>query len=174
MFSTALRFVLKNEGGFVNHPDDPGGPTNFGITLATFSRWIGRPASVDGLKNIEARVVSDIYRQQYWHPAGCPSLASSSIATALFDASVLFGISAAVAAAQRAAKTNGFPDLLVDSYIGPKSTAALNAVVPKDFMLIFIAVLKARCDAIIVSRPKSAVFKKGWDTRLDRYQTLVS
>src|SRR5690606_13690489 len=64
---TILDEIIRREGGYVNHPADRGGPTNFGITAQTLGSWrkLGRPATaaeVQALKEPEARA---IYRQQY-------------------------------------------------------------------------------------------------------------
>ena len=45
--------ILRREGGYVNHPADKGGPTNFGITQDTLSRYIGRQALISDVKNLQ-------------------------------------------------------------------------------------------------------------------------
>ena len=49
-FEACLKFVLQFEGGFVNNPKDPGGPTNLGVTQATLSGFLGRQATIDEVK----------------------------------------------------------------------------------------------------------------------------
>jgi lysozyme family protein len=73
-FSKALDFVLQWEGGFVNHPKDPGGATNKGITRATFSKYVGRPVSISELKSIAPETVRAIYRRDYWNAIGADAL----------------------------------------------------------------------------------------------------
>jgi lysozyme family protein len=57
---------LKSEGGFVEHPNDPGGATNFGITIGTFRTHYGQNKTVDDLKNIHMGQVRDIVKRSYW------------------------------------------------------------------------------------------------------------
>lgn len=61
-FETALQLVLKHEGGWVNHPNDPGGETNHGITKATaLAHGYTGP-----MRSIPMYVVREIYRKSYW------------------------------------------------------------------------------------------------------------
>jgi lysozyme family protein len=63
-----LDAILAHEGGFVNHPHDPGRATNWGITQATLSEWIGRPASEHDVRNLTVGLARDIYRARYIRP----------------------------------------------------------------------------------------------------------
>ena len=66
-FFKSLEMVLHHEGGFVDHPDDPGGATNKGITHKTYADFLERPLEdVNELKNIPDRHVEIIYKQLYW------------------------------------------------------------------------------------------------------------
>jgi lysozyme family protein len=66
-FFKSLEMVLKHEGGFVDHPDDPGGATNKGITHRTYAEFLERPLEdVDELKNIPDEHVELIYKSGYW------------------------------------------------------------------------------------------------------------
>ncbi|MEC5291578.1 MULTISPECIES: glycoside hydrolase family 108 protein [unclassified Aurantimonas] len=64
-FPACLTETLRWEGGYVNHPRDPGGHTNKGVTLATLRRY--KPgASVADLKAIDRKTIERIYRDGYW------------------------------------------------------------------------------------------------------------
>lgn len=65
-FDACLAHVLKYEGGWSDHPKDPGGATNWGITLRTYSAWLGRPTSKADLLGIAHNEVASIYRTEYW------------------------------------------------------------------------------------------------------------
>lgn len=73
-FEKALEIVLRKEGGFVNHPDDPGGATNLGITRRTLADWWGRPASVADVRALTPADVAPIYRARYWDVCRCAEL----------------------------------------------------------------------------------------------------
>lgn len=91
-FETALKFTLAREGGFVNHPKDPGGATNLGITQATYNAH--RKANGLGAKSV-AEITHEearrIYYEGYWIPAGCEEL-PSPLDVAHFDAAVNHGV----------------------------------------------------------------------------------
>ena len=66
-FFKSLEMVLHHEGGFVDHPEDPGGATNKGITHKTYADFLGRPLEdVSELKNIPEEHVQQIYKNGYW------------------------------------------------------------------------------------------------------------
>lgn len=80
--NACLDVVFRWEGGFVNHPKDPGGPTNMGITLATLSHERGRRATIDDVRRLTRAEAAEIYRKKYWNlvegdalPAGVDLLA---------------------------------------------------------------------------------------------------
>ncbi|KHQ51085.1 glycoside hydrolase family 108 protein [Mameliella alba] len=66
-FDRALALVLQHEGGYVNHPDDPGGATNRGVTQRTYNAWLRRRGELaQDVRNITTPEVHAIYRAQYW------------------------------------------------------------------------------------------------------------
>jgi lysozyme family protein len=90
-FPAALKHVLKHEGGYVNHPLDPGGATNFGITKRTLERYRGRKVSIAEVRALSREEAGAIYRQFYWDAAQCDGLAPG-IDFAVFDAAVNQGV----------------------------------------------------------------------------------
>jgi lysozyme family protein len=89
-FDRALKVVLKYEGGFVNHPSDPGGMTNLGITHKTYSNWIGRDATEDEMRNLKLADVKPIY-SKFWNKLNCDQL-PSGLDLVVFDFAVNAGI----------------------------------------------------------------------------------
>lgn len=88
--------VIAREGGYVNHPDDRGGPTAFGITQETLAAWRGRavsPFQVSVLTEAEAR---EIYRANYFR--GLEGVTDPKVLEFLFDYSVNSGPGRAVKA----------------------------------------------------------------------------
>ena len=64
-FEDALKHVLVHEGGYVDHPKDPGGATNKGVTLAVFQRFFGAGRTKDDLKNISDELRA-VYKMGYF------------------------------------------------------------------------------------------------------------
>lgn len=102
IFEKALAHVLKMEGGYTDDPFDPGGPTNFGITLSEYAAWRGatidaasRADLIAALKKIPHDTVSAIYATRYWRPSGCPQL-PDALAMMHFDAAVNHGTGTAI------------------------------------------------------------------------------
>lgn len=93
-FEPSLKFTLSFEGGYVNHPSDPGGHTNKGVTLATLRRH--KPvATVADLKAIGSDMLARIYRNDYWHAVSADRLAAG-VDGATFDYAVNSGPQAAL------------------------------------------------------------------------------
>jgi lysozyme family protein len=98
-----LDAILAHEGGFSNHPFDSGRATNFGITQATLSEWIGRPASEHDVRNLTVGVARDIYRARYIRPFDAMNL-PHPIKAQVVDIAVNSGVTTARAILSQAMK----------------------------------------------------------------------
>ena len=122
--------LIEREGGFVDHPADRGGATNYGITVAV-ARAHGYAGSMRAMPRAEAE---SIYRRLYWQRPGFDGVArlSERIAAELFDTGVNMGPAVAVTFLQRALTAlnrsgRDYPDLVPDGRIGPTTLRALQA-----------------------------------------------
>jgi lysozyme family protein len=88
-FDEALREVLKHEGGYVNHPADPGGMTNLGVTKAVWEAWVGRDVGEAEMRALTPMRVAPLYRKKYWDKVHGDEL-PSGLALHVFD----FGVNA--------------------------------------------------------------------------------
>lgn len=88
-FDACLKVTLAYEGGWSDHPRDPGGATMKGITLGTYRRWKPKATKVQ-LRNISSDMVATIYRADYWVPIKGDTLAAG-VDLATFDAGVMSG-----------------------------------------------------------------------------------
>ena len=66
-YQQCLEMILHHEGGYVNHPEDPGGATNLGVTLRVYQEWIGRKVTLDMMKELKVSDVAPIYKKNYWN-----------------------------------------------------------------------------------------------------------
>ena len=113
-FNEAFIQLLKHEGGFVNHKDDPGGATRYGVTEA-----VARQAGYQGrMQDLPLDVASKIYRDLYWSPVRADEL-PSAIQYPMFDAAVNSGVRQSILWLQRAV---GVKD---DGVLGPQTLQAV-------------------------------------------------
>ncbi len=155
-FDQSLASVLKHEGGFVNHPKDPGGATNKGITIATFRSYVKRNGTVNDLRRITDAQVAKVYKKQYWDKVKGDDL-PSGVDYAVVDFAVNSGPSRSAKFLQRAVGAKA------DGMIGP---ATLNAVNTKE-PVVLVATL---CDARLAWLEGLRTFKtfgRGWTRRVD-------
>ena len=105
-YDDALARVLAHEGGYVNHPADPGGPTNFGITLAEYSAFKGRKVTAADVRAMPLADAKAIYRGKYWARVRGDDL-PAGLDYAVFDYGVNSGTARAAKVLQRVC---GLPD----------------------------------------------------------------
>ncbi len=172
-FSASLAAVLAEEGGFVHHPDDPGGATNRGITQAVYDEarasWGAAPRSVREIKGVEVDV---IYRDRYWSAIRGDDL-PAGVDLAVFDAAVNSGPGQAAKWLQRAINAEhdarGRARLTVDGAIGPRTVAAAAGC---DLSGLIQAVCDQRV-AMLKSLRTWPVFGRGWSVRVARVRAAA-
>lgn len=120
-FDEALQIVLKHEGGYVWHKDDPGGETNFGITVK-----VARDAGgyTGPMKDIPMDVVRRIYRTSYWDATRCSEI-QPELRLAVFDAAVNSGVRRSIQWLQTAVGANA------DGIFGPRTLLAVASADPR-------------------------------------------
>lgn len=91
-YETALKRVLAHEGGYTNDAADPGGPTNWGITIYDARMYWKRDADADDVKAMPKDVAKRIYKSKYWDAMRCDDL-PSGVDYAVFDFGVNSGVS---------------------------------------------------------------------------------
>lgn len=154
-YDAALARVLAHEGGYSNHPDDPGGPTKFGITIADFRKYVKADATADDVKAMTSAQAAPIYRAHYWDALRCDDI-PSGLDYVLFDYGVNSGIARAAKVIRR----------IVGAQDGVAINAALIAVIVKaDAGELVTAICDERL-AFLKSLKTWPVFGAGWSRRV--------
>jgi len=65
-FDDALKAILHHEGGYVDHPKDPGGRTNLGCTQRVWEEWVGHPVDEKAMRALTPELVAPLYKAKYW------------------------------------------------------------------------------------------------------------
>jgi lysozyme family protein len=154
-FDDALAAVLEHEGGFVNHPKDPGGITNLGVTKRVWETWVGKAVSEADMRALTPATVAPMYRKQYWDAVKGDEL-PSGLDYLMFDFAINAGVSRAIRTMQKAIGTTP------DGAIGPKTMQALRDADPD----ALIAKFSDEKEAFYRSLPTFATFGKGWLRRV--------
>lgn len=153
-FPAVLAETLPHEGGWADHPKDPGGATMKGITLVTYRRY--RPGATKAqLRDIPNDEVEAIYRDGYWTPIRGDDL-PIGVDLSVFDYGVNSGPSRSVKDAQR---VSGADD---DGVLGDKTLFAISAMPPRTF-------IKRHCArrlSFVKSLAIWETFGRGWSRRI--------
>lgn len=161
-----LNDILTREGGFVNNAADRGGPTNYGITQATLSTWLGRPASLADVQGLDAATAKAIYSKNYYtgpHINQLPDL----IQPVMLDAAVNSGPGQAIKWLQQVLNANGYGPLTVDGGIGPKTVAAAQAATVMGTALnkALVEIRRTFLQSLAQNDPSQQQFERGWMNR---------
>tara|TARA_R100001480_G_scaffold50935_1_gene64281 strand:+ start:54 stop:566 length:513 start_codon:yes stop_codon:yes gene_type:complete len=113
-FDECLKMLLHHEGGYVNHPKDPGGETNLGVTKRVYEKWGG----TKDMKDLTVEDVAPIYKKEYWDRCKCDDL-ESGVDWAVFDWAVNSGTGRSAKAIQKICGATQ------DGAIGPKTLALI-------------------------------------------------
>lgn len=150
-FDTAFNRVMDHEGRYVNNPKDPGGETNWGVTIAT-ARANGYTGPMRSMTRDQAKA---IYKKAFWDRAKADSY-DPAIAFQLFDAAVNHGIGNAIRMLQRAV------GVTADGVVGPFTIAAITRKSLPDVLALF----NAERIEFYTKLSTFEVFGRGWMNRV--------
>lgn len=155
-FSGKLKLVLKHEGGYVDHKEDPGGATNLGVTIGTLSSWLGRPATKAEVRALTVAKVTPIYKMQYWDKIQ-GDLLPEGLDYAVFDYAVNSGPGKAARDLQRVLGVKQ------DGSIGINTLAAVRS---QDLQTLINKYMDRRL-AFLKGLKTWKTFGRGWKIRVD-------
>ncbi len=165
VFDACVDFTLRpeNEGTYVDNPADPGGPTNFGITLGGLSAWRGHPCTAEDVRQLTLADAREIYQVHYWQTVAGTSL-PPGLDLMVFDFGVNHGPGSAVKMLQRLVGTKQ------DGAAGPNTIkcSACQGIV----LRARIAALASAQQAFYASL-KNQTFGKGWAARTTRREAAA-
>lgn len=159
ILSTAMEWILKIEGGYVDDPLDRGGETKFGISANTYP-------DVD-IANLTIEEAMEIYRVDYWDAYRCGEL-NPVPSILLFDAVVQHNPKTAVRLFQEAG------DCFVDGVMGPNTIAITNRRDARQFMLNNVRERAMYYHSIVVSNSRLVKFLPNWYRRLPMLQQFIN
>lgn len=167
-FMKALPFVLRWEGGYVNHPKDPGGATNKGVTQQVYSDWLKRHGRVNAdVSDLTDADMAAIYEEGYWDRAHCEEL-SPRLGQVQFDTAVNMGVGRAVRFLQEAVGA------VVDGGFGPGTRQSVQAADPEQALTRYLDIRERFYRNLVNDKPELATFLKGWLNRLGALRHVVS
>lgn len=174
-FDAFFPTLLKHEGGFVNHPADPGGSTNKGITFATFQdcalKLLQVQPTLDNLRQLTDAQAATIYKARYWDVLRADQIALQELANIVFDFYVNAGGNA-VKLLQRLLNAQHGGTLVEDGAFGGATFAALQAADQRD---LYRRYKPGRADyyrELAEKKPELQVFLKGWLARVASFPDL--
>ena len=154
-FDSALKAVLHHEGGYVNHPKDPGGMTNLGVTKRVWEEWVGHEVDEKTMRGLTPEIVGPMYKQKYWDKIRGDDL-PSGVDYVVFDAAINSGPG-------RAAKwLQTVVGAVPDGAIGAGTLAKVSAMEPATI----IEKYQDTRLAFLRSLPTWDTFGKGWGRRV--------
>lgn len=163
--------ILRHEGGYVDHPHDRGGPTNFGITQNTLSEWRGQRVSREEVRVLTEDEAREIYVDKYFTAPKIDRL-PGAIQQLVFDCSINHGPVRAAKFVQRVINEAGVAYLAEDGICGPRTQDAAAAAFAQMGDYLQNAIVEERkrfYRAIVRNDPSQNVFLRGWMSRADSF-----
>jgi len=129
-FPASLALILKSEGNFINHPRDPGGMTNLGVTRNVWKEWVKHEVDEAEMRSLTPELVAPLYKANYWDACKCSDL-PLGVDYVVFDSAVNMGVS-------RAAKLlQAELGVTADGVIGRATIAAATVADPTELVESF-------------------------------------
>ena len=157
-FEKCLEKLLVHEGGYVNHPSDPGGMTNLGVTARVWEEWVGHPVDEKQMRALTPETVAPLYKKKYWDACHADDLVPG-LDYCVFDVAVNSGPGRAVKFLQSV--VGATPDGGYGSI-----TAALVKKAQEEDAARLISVYCAKRLEFLQSLKTFETFGKGWSRRV--------
>ena len=171
--------ILKREGGFVNHQNDRGGATKYGITQKTLSAYLGHAALVSEVENLSVDVARDIYERNYYIAPRIDRL-PEPIQAFIFDCAVNHGPRRAIKFVQsiyNQLETDPNKQIAEDGAMGPNTRKAAEITQQRMGVFFLKALLEERRNfykTIVDADDSQRVFLAGWMNRVDEFEQEVA
>ncbi|HFV2068304.1 TPA: glycoside hydrolase family 108 protein [Escherichia coli] len=173
LFSKISSVILRHEGGYVNDPNDRGGETNMGITIATWRAYapidLGIEATSSTLRNMTKEQAEIIYYNHYWEPKGFCKLENTKVALMVYDWTITSG--RAVKQIRKMLHDEYNNRLIVNNIMDDDMIHCINAVENQEQLLSRIAEIRKdyyRSLTITNGEPNAQIkFLNGWINRVD-------
>ena len=154
-FDAALKAILHHEGGYIDHPKDPGGRTNLGVTQKVWEEWVGHEVDEKTMRGLTPEIVGPMYKVKYWNKIKGDEL-PTGVDYVVFDAAVNSGPG-------RAAKwLQACVGVEPDGGIGPKTLAAVTGFKASNLIEDY----SKRRLSFLMDLPTWGTFGKGWGRRV--------
>ena len=161
-YDKCLETILHHEGGYVNHPEDPGGETNLGVTKRVYQEWGG----TKDMKDLTFDDVAPIYKKNYWDKMICDDL-PSGLELCVFD----FGVNAGPG---RAAKyLQSLIGTVADGGIGPNTLAKLKEYTDETGVKETITNYQNKRQSYYEGLSTFKTFGRGWTRRVEETTKLA-
>jgi lysozyme family protein len=158
-FTAALDEILHHEGGYANHPADPGGRTNLGVTQRVWEQWTGKPSNEAEMRSLTRSRVAPLYRKNYWDAVEGDKL-PPALALCVFDFAVNAG-------PHRAARfLQGMVGAAADGKIGPQTLAAVTGFIHRKGLIEAVKLYQEMRRDYYRSLGTFKTFGKGWLRRV--------
>jgi lysozyme family protein len=167
-FKDCIDVILEHEGGFVDDPDDPGGPTNYGLS----SKWLRRNGiDLDGdgiltvreIKLMSIEKAKEVYWTHIWDKLGLGRIVDTKVATKVFDMVVNMGEKWGFTLLQRAVNDREWvPPLIVDGKLGPATLSAVNCIPPERLLPEIKREHALYYKTLVRLKPQFEKFLAGW------------
>jgi lysozyme family protein len=158
-FSIAVDYVLANEGGFSNNPNDRGGMTKFGISKASYPH-------VD-IQNLTKDDAVKIYKKDMWDRFKLERIKDQDVANKVFDMIVLMGKARATLLFESTLIKLGFA-IPKDGILDDEMVHIINNYNSGTLLSKYREELKKFIDRIVETNPSQKVFYKGWMNRINQ------
>ena len=161
-YDKCLETILHHEGGYVNHPEDPGGETNLGVTKRVYQEWGG----TKDMKDLTFDDVAPIYKKNYWDIMKCDDL-PSGLDLCVFD----FGVNAGPGRAAKYLQT--LIGTVADGGIGPNTLAKLKEYTDKTGVKETITNYQNKRQSYYEGLSTFKTFGRGWTRRVEETTKLA-